>query len=97
MPRKQDGGRKFLKLYRRSKYFWRTLYVHEGSSLTHLLLFLWYIFAECSRQGWHLVVFRLALRSRFVSLLFILFLLLCKISVVQTDEDKLGDAFALDI
>ena len=27
MPRKQDGGRKFLKLYKRSKYFWQTLYV----------------------------------------------------------------------
>ena len=26
MPRKQDGGKKFLKLYRRSKYFWQTLY-----------------------------------------------------------------------
>ena len=25
MPRKQDGGIKFLKLYRRSNYFWQTL------------------------------------------------------------------------
>ena len=25
MPRKQDGGRKFLKLSWRSKYFWQTL------------------------------------------------------------------------
>ena len=54
-------------------------------------------FAECSRKGRYIVIFRLALRSAFVLLLLVLFLLVCKKSVVQSDEDKLGDAFLLDI